>query len=389
MQLKKLLYLFRTFILIGSTSLGGYMSLIAMIRSKMVTRDKSIDDHFIAEGISLASMLPGPVAVNVVAYTGFHIAGLSGALVSMIAVLLPSFVLVLSLSWLYSAIETGVTMSNILSGVFPVVAGLILATALSMGKKICTRWSQYLVSGFAFVLLVYFQSYLTILLILLGSAIAGLLLYRNGGEDNGNNYQKPWRPILFFVGVYVASIVAIVWLSAGTVLGDIFKQFTYVSLTLFGGGYVMIPVLENLLVDQLAWFNHQEFIYGISVGQVTPGPILISSVFFGYKMAGVPGSIVATTAIFLPSALLMIILSNVFNSIKNNAAIQSALLGIKPAVVGMILFSAVSIFKEHMNTSNILVSTLLTAITFLLVFRFNVASVILIISGALLGFILY
>jgi chromate transporter len=387
--LKKLLYLFRTFILIGSTSFGGYMSLIAMIRSKMVTRDKSIDDHFIAEGISLASMLPGPVAVNVVAYTGFHIAGLSGALVSMIAVLLPSFVFVLSLSWLYSTIETGATMSSILSGVFPVVAGLILATAISMGRKICTRWSQYLVSGFAFVLLLYFQSYLTILLILLGSAIAGLLLYRDGGDGSVNNYQRPWRPILFFVSVYVAGIVAIVWLSAGTVLGDIFKQFTYVSLTLFGGGYVMIPVLENLLVDQLAWFNHQEFIYGISVGQVTPGPILISSVFFGYKMAGVPGSIVATTAIFLPSALLMIILSNVFNSIKNNPAIQSALLGLKPAVVGMILFSALSIFKEHMNTSNILVSTLLTAITFLLVFRFNVASAVLIISGALLGFILY
>ncbi len=365
------------------------MSLIAMIRSKMVARDKSIDDHFIAEGISLASMLPGPVAVNVVAYTGFHIAGLSGALVSMIAVLLPSFVFVLSLSWLYSVIETGATMSSILSGVFPVVAGLILATAISMGKKICTRWSQYLISGFAFVLLLYLQSYLTILLILLGSAIAGLLLYRNAEEGNVNNNQKPWRPILFFVGVYVTSIVAIVWLSAGTVLGDIFRQFTYVSLTLFGGGYVMIPVLENLLVDQLAWCNHQEFIYGISVGQVTPGPILISSVFFGYKMAGVPGSIVATTAIFLPSALLMIILSNVFNSIKNNAAIQSALLGLKPAVVGMILFSALSIFKEHMNTSNILVSTLLTAITFLLVFRFNVASAILIISGALLGFILY
>lgn len=365
------------------------MSLIAMMRSRMVARDKSIDDHLITEGISLASMLPGPVAVNVVAYTGFHLAGISGALISMVAVLLPSFLLVLILTWAYLQLETDVLINSVLMGIFPVVAGVILATGLSMGKKICTKIPHFAIALVAFLLLLFFQSYVIIILILFLSAGAGLLLFKEEVKTTGTQGRRAWKPIFLTVGIYVVILISIILLSSGTVLGEVFRQFTYVSLTLFGGGYVMVPVLENLLVDQLAWFNGQEFIYGISIGQVTPGPILISSVFFGYKMSGLAGAVIATVAIFFPSALLMIILSNVFNSVRNNLFMQSALQGLKPAIVGMILYSALSIFKEHTSTSNMVLSLILTGVSFWLVFRFNIANAILIISGGLLGYFIY
>lgn len=388
-QLKQLLYLFKTFLFIGSTSFGGYTSLIAMMRTRMVVRDKSIDDHLITEGISLASMLPGPVAVNVVAYTGFHLAGISGALVSMVAVLLPSFLLVLILTWAYSYLETGVVITSILMGVFPVVAGVILATGASMGKKICTKWSHFVIAVLALSLLLFFQSYLMLMLILFLSAGVGILLFKAEIKTTPNEGHRTWKPILLTAGIYVIILISIIILSSGTVLGEVFKQFTYVSLTLFGGGYVMVPVLKNLLVEQLAWFNSQEFIYGISIGQATPGPILISSVFFGYKMSGLLGAVIATIAIFFPSALLMIILSNVFNAVKNNRFIQAALQGLKPAIVGMIVYSAIAIFREHTNVSNLVLSLILTVVSFWLVFRFNIANAILIISGAVLGFFIY
>lgn len=388
-QLKQLPYLFKTFLLIGSTSFGGYTSLIAMMRNRMVVRDKSIDDQLITEGISLASMLPGPVAVNVVAYTGFHLAGVSGAIISTLAVLLPSFLLVLILTWTYSHLETGTLITSVLMGIFPVVAGVILATGLSMGKKICTKLPTIAIAVFAFLMLLFFQSYAIIILVLFLSASAGILFLKEDIKTIPVVERRNWKPILVTIVIYVVILISIIAVSSGTVLGELFKQFTYVSLTLFGGGYVMVPVLKNLLVEQLAWFNSQEFIYGISIGQVTPGPILISSVFFGYKMAGLLGAVIATIAIFFPSALLMIILSNVFNSVKNNLVIQSALQGLKPAIVGMIVFSALSIFREYTNTSNMVLSLILTGVSFWLVFRYNIANAILIISGGLLGFFIY
>jgi chromate transporter len=197
------------------------------------------------------------------------------------------------------------------------------------------------------------------------------------------------KPTVIALVIYGLVITAVILLSGNTMVGKIVEYFTSVSLTLFGGGYVMIPVLKNMLVDQLGWFNNEEFVYGISIGQVTPGPILISSVFFGYKVGGVVGSIAAMVAIFFPSALLMIILSSIYRAFKNNGYIQSALQGVKPAVVGMILYAAISIFIEHTHNANLLISLSLALISFALVFRFNVTNALVILAGGVLGVLLY
>lgn len=387
--MKPVLYLFKTFILIGSTSFGGYMSLISMMRNRMVTRDKSIDDGLIPEGISLASMLPGPVAVNVVAYAGFHVAGFAGALVSIIAVLIPSFILVLALTLVFFETGNKIQFYAILLGVFPVVAGVIFSTGISMGKKTCTTLAHYAIAILSFVLIFLFKGYWVILLILGLSAVAGVLLFRNEIVPVNASMNRSWKPIFLSLALYAVVLIALILLSAGSVVGKLVEEFTYVSLTLFGGGYVMVPVLKSILVDQLSWFNNQEFIYGISIGQVTPGPILISAVFFGYKMAGVAGSLIATIAIYFPSAMLMLILSNVFISLKHNRFIQSALMGLKPAVVGMILYSGFSIFTELTVGANIFLSLALTVVTFWLMFRYNIATAIVIVGGGVLGFLVY
>lgn len=365
------------------------MTLIAMMRNKMVSQDKTIDDVFVAEGVSLASMLPGPVAVNVVAYTGFHLAGVTGALVSMMAVLLPSFLLVLVLTLLFIQAGDAIAFGSILLGVFPMVAGIILSTGLSMGKKICAKMMHYVIAFSAFVLLLLFKSYLSILLAMGLSAIAGIFLFTNEQKSISTKVSSSWKTVLLSIVVYALVVATLIFITSDTVLGQILKHFTSASLTLFGGGYVMVPILKSTLVDQLGWFTQEEFVYGISVGQVTPGPILISSVFFGYKMAGIIGSLIATISIFFPSAMLMLLLSNIFSSIRNNPTVQAALEGIKPAVVGMILYSAFSIFIEQLDNSNLYVSVTLTAVSFWLVYRFNTANALLILAGGILGLLVY
>ncbi|MEJ1241149.1 chromate efflux transporter [Chryseolinea sp. T2] len=381
-------YLFKTFLLIGSTSFGGYMSLIAMVRNKMVVRDKTVNDDLITEGISLASMLPGPAAVNVVTYVGFNIAGLPGALLSMLSVLLPSFVLVLSLTYFYLYAGDAVQIDDILKGIFPVVAGIIFSTGTSMGQKICTNWKHYAIAAISFVVVFLFKSYWSIVMVLVLSAVAGIVIFRTH-VDVPLRQSREWKPVVMWLCAFTAVLVAVSWLSSGTLLGDIFRQFSTVSLSLFGGGYVMIPIMKSVLVDQLGWITDQEFIYGISIGQVTPGPILISATFFGFKLAGFTGAVVATLAIFAPSAILMLMLSVIFDVLKQNRFVQSALMGIKPCVVGMILYSGVSIVITHIENTYALVTITLTALSFFLVFRFNTSNVLLIIGGALAGYLLY
>lgn len=380
-------YLFKTFLLIGSTSFGGYMSLIAMMHDKMVERDKRIDDDLITEGVSLASMLPGPVAVNVVTYTGFHLAGVSGAIISATAVLLPSIVLVLLLTWLYMYAGNAIDVSSILKGVFPVVAGIILAAGISMGKKICTNWRHYAIAAISFLTMFQFNSYRAILIVLAAAAVAGMVLFKP--QVGTLAKQSRWKSVAIGLTLLILLLVSVNLLLSGTLLGNIFRQFSLVSLSLFGGGYVMIPILKSMLVDQLAWITHDDFLYGISIGQVTPGPILVSATFFGYQVAGFAGACAATIAIFAPSAILMVALSALFHSLKHNAIVQAALAGLKPCVVGLILYSALSILVTHISSTLPLLSVLVTVVSFFLVFKYNVSNAWLVIAGAVFGYLLY
>lgn len=385
---KRLVYLFRTFILIGSTSFGGYMSLIAMMRERMVARDKVIDDNYITEGISLASMLPGPVAVNVVAYTGFRLAGVGGAFVSICAVLIPSFTFVVVLSILYVSYSKNFSFDGILSGVFPVVAGIILATGAGMGKRACKSLIHYIIAGLCFLTLFFIKGYWIILLILICAAGIGIAWLREASIDQVTGKQT-WRSVLIWLILYVVVIALCIAFSYQTTIGKLIAEFTQVSLTLFGGGYVMVPLLKTRFVEQLHWVTEQEFIYGISIGQVTPGPILTSAAFFGYKMAGFAGALAATLAIYLPSSMLMIVCSNLIVPLRGHRIFQGALSGLKPAIVGLILYSAVAIFMTNETGANWITSTLLAAVTFWLSFRYNVVSAALIVAGGALGFLIY
>lgn len=354
----------------------------------MVTRDKSIDDDRITEGLALASMLPGPVAVNVVAYTGFYLSGLAGAVVSVVSVLLPSFALVLALSILFLEAGSRIDFHSILLGIFPVVAGVIFSTGISMGKKNCTQIAHYVIALVSFSALIFMKGYWPILMVLALAAVAGIVLFQKGTSSNVPTIAKSWKPVVYSAAAFVLFFSIIFLLTSQSILLALVREFSTASLTLFGGGYVMVPILKTSLVDQLHWVSGEEFVYGISIGQVTPGPILISAAFFGYKMKGVVGAIVATVSIFLPSAMLMIILSNVFIALKHNRFVQAALSGIRSAVVGMILYSGFSLY-QLMTDANLFLSVAIAIVVFWLVFKYSVNTALLICAGAAIGFFFY
>ena len=130
-----LLYIFLTFLKLGATAFGGYMSLIAIVQKQLVEVDKKLKEEDLLDGISLTSVLPGPVAVNTIAYVGYRLRGISGAIVAFIGIIIPSFLLVILLSWFYFSYGNIPAVKNIFSGITPAITALIVTVAIGMTRK--------------------------------------------------------------------------------------------------------------------------------------------------------------------------------------------------------------------------------------------------------------
>jgi chromate transporter len=167
-------------------------------------------------------------------------------------------------------------------------------------------------------------------------------------------------------------------------LHKLFFTIGSVSVTLFGGGYVFIPMLQELVVTRMDWLTNQEFIDGIAMGQITPGPIMISATFIGYKMAGIPGAVMSTIAIFLPPGMLIMLASHIVSFLKKSASLKAVFKGIHPVVIGMIFAASLII---GMSMPREWLQLIILAASFILAFRFRVDILIIIPLAGLAGLI--
>jgi chromate transporter len=244
------------------------------------------------------------------------------------------------------------------------------------------------------LLLLFFKSYLLTVLLLLGGGLAGVLLKlgTDGKAQAGASEAfslKPGRTMgamLAALALIEVAFVANVAQYFENIYVKISLIFSGISLSLFGGGYVMIPIMQALFVDDLQWLVRQEFVDAIAFSQLTPGPILVSATFIGYKLAGVSGALLATAAIFIPSAILMIIVSGIFEKNKHRQFLQNLLSGIKPVVVGMIMVAAVKI-AQGFATDYLLVGVMV--VVFALSYRLKISPVYLILLSILSGISFY
>lgn len=392
-------YLFFTFLKIGAISWGGVMALISFIQKQLSERDKVVEDEVILDSIMLASVLPGPIAFNVVSYLGYRLGGMKGALLSMVAILLPSFILILILTNLYFLYGQLPAFNDFFLGILPAVSAIIISVAFNMSRKHIKDFIQISVCITAGLVLIFSRSFFTTLIIILAGAALGYLFYRKsvstevrpaGGEKIINI-----RKILLFLivlSVFATAFWFLPRLFKDPVSGKILLQrdlvftFSGMSLTLFGGGYVVIPAIQKVIVDGLQWLNNREFADAITMGLITPGPIYISVTFIGYKVGGILGAITATIAIFFPSGFLMIFCSRFMDYIKKSKIIAAVFKGLRPAVIGMIFSAAYTIGKGMELTWP---SILIFLTVLVLSVKFKVNMVYLIPLSGLAGILLF
>ena len=392
-------YLFWNFLKIGSTAFGGFMALVAVVENIIVDRRKLLNHEDMLDGISLASVLPGPVAANVVAYVGYRLRGGWGAMATATAVILPSFLLVVGLTIVYLQAGDIPTVNKVFEGFIPAVVAIIISAAYRMSNKAVKGWQELAIAGVAALLLQTIGGIYITFLVIVSSGIVGWLLYRRRVAKELEKQEIPPTEKLALKPVMIPLLVLAAFLLLSFIplpvgqdsLAKLFTTFSGMSLMLFGGGYVIIPMIQEIVVNSYGWLTQNEFTKAIAMGQITPGPVLISAAFIGYKVHGIWGAIVSTVGIFFPPALLMVTMSHLLEHIKGSVVIQAALKGIRPAVIGMILIAGIIVAKDvPMTTLQMqLTSLLIFAASLAAIWKFKVEVVFVIPIAGVLGLLLY
>ena len=382
-------YLFFTFLKIGCISFGGHMALIAVVEKEMIEKDGRISREDLLNAVSIASLLPGPLAVNVVAYIGYHLQRKSGLAISMLGVLLPACILMYVLSWCYFNYMHVEGLADIMVYTVAAVSAIILSTGTNLFlKEVKVNRGKLMLCFVAITSLYFIKGYFIIVLLMLLGGVCGVVFKLANLTENTQQHFK-WKKLgitakagLAALAVLYVSFISGAYKYTDQILLKITAVFSGVSLSLFGGGYVMIPIMQSLFVTELHWLTNQEFIDSIAFSQLTPGPILVSAFFTGYKLSGIAGALLAILAIFLPSAILMVMAAKIFRDNINSVRLKNAMAGIKPVVIGMILVSAIKLFMSVAYTP---FSIALFLAAFLLSFRFKVNPVYLILISLTAG----
>ena len=383
--------LFFIFLKTGTISFGGYMMLIAMIKYEFVERTRILKNSKILDAITMASFLPGPMAINVASYVGFLLKGWKGAVIAFFAVLLPSFLIMLLFSHLYLNSQNIPGFTSFFMGVMPVVSAVIFTVAYDIFKETKNKFFSFALVVLSFMIAYSVKGYISIILPLL---ICGFLniLYNKKKIKFGVSFGNSSKNFIKIKGILIASFIIVtlyVFLNNATIDTKTFnlaRIFSNISLTLFGGGYVFIPYLDKIIVEQLGWLTQREFIDSIAMGQITPGPILITATFIGYKINGIVGAFIATISIFLPSSVIIIFFSRVYYFFKKNAFFKIVIKGFKIGIIGLICYAGyIIMFREEIfNSFNILIFI----ISFLILSKKIIHPLFLILTFGVLGYYL-
>ena len=331
--------LFLSFLRLGLTAFGG-PTMVAYIGELAVKRNKWLDQESFKKGVALAQSIPGATAMQTAAYVGLRTKGIPGALATYVGFGLPAFLFMLILSWAYSRAGTLPWVASLFMGLQVIVVAIIANATYTFGRGALKGYPDIFIalaaaSGFGLGVSPF--------LVIIGAALAGIGLLsgkqRNespGSQTTGGSAPLPFYQIFTICIVALAGIIFLYLVDRK--LFDLALLMLKIDLFAFGGGFASIPLMLQQIVNVRGWMDSKTFMDGIALGQVTPGPIVITSTFVGFLVYGLPGAVVATIAIFTPSFLLLVISTTFFDKLQQSAVFSRALRGILASFVGLLLY---------------------------------------------------
>jgi chromate transporter len=279
---------FRFFLWLGTVGFGGPSAHISIMKEHLVERRRWVDERRFLDLIGAANLIPGPTSSALAIHLGYERAGVTAGLLAGLGFYTPSFCMVLGLSWLYRSFGASPVRSDLLAGVQAVIPAVVLVTLWRLRAGLAGRW--FLVLGAAGLGLTLAEPRLASLWIVLGGVL-GL-----GGRREADRMRSV-APVLIgalaVAGTTVAGLREIAWV------------FLRTGVLLFGGGLVLLPLLQPEVAAR-GWMSERVFLDGIAIGQLTPGPVVIASAFIGFMVHGVAGAAVATVSIVAPTFVLVL-----------------------------------------------------------------------------------
>jgi chromate transporter len=333
----------------------------------------------------------------------------------MAGFILPSMLIMIGLAIVYKHIRAFPDTQRFFHGLNGAVVALILVTAWRMGKNILTRRWQWWLAVLSFLAVATLDA--TVLEVVLVAGLIGIYIdsfaetqlkrlrnLRTNARRRSrvrarlakqrrrrrDTKEEPAPEPEASTTLRSLSVLAVAMPLAAklSLLFTLSAIFLRIGSVTFGGGLVMVPLIESEVVNNHQWLTHQEFADAFALGQITPGPVLITATFVGYRVAGTLGALVATISIFLPAFLMTIAAGSSLRRFRSNKLVQAFLRGIAPAVVGLLVAAAVSVGRAGIHTW-VGLTIMIVAIFILVRFRPNAfwvifgAGVIRLLLGAL------
>ncbi|MBI4731151.1 MAG: chromate efflux transporter [Chloroflexi bacterium] len=340
-------HLFLAFVRLGLTAFGG-PSMIAYIRKVSVDQKHWLDADTFDDGVALCQMIPGATAMQTAAYVGLKTRGVIGAITGYIGFGLPAFFLMMTFAALFTFAHSLPAVVSAFQGLQAIIVAIVANATISFGKTSLKTWKHLLIAGFAAVL---FGLNVNPLVVIFLAGIVGLALIRPKQFSQRKialaSQTFPYiKPFLLIIAVALLGFLLLYIFDR-----DLFylaMLLARIDLTAFGGGFASIPLMLHEIVDVRHWMDAPTFMNGIVLGQVTPGPIVITATFIGYLLHGPLGGLIATISIFLPSFLMVLGISPFFDRLRVSIPFNQAIGGVLCSFVGL-LFTVIFRFAGNVS----------------------------------------
>ncbi|WP_024520410.1 chromate efflux transporter [Bradyrhizobium sp. Tv2a-2] len=370
--------LVRYFLRLGCLGFGGPVALVGQMERELVDGKKWLSKEQMREAIAICQSLPGPLAIQVGIYISYLRGGFWGAWAGGWAFILPNFAIVAALGALYVYLGDLQPVTAIFYGVSPAVIALILHSCYRLARLGMEDWLQWTIAAVCLAVTVILQAEVALLFI--GAGIVGILYY-------GSLFKRT-PPVLPAVATPVLAQIAPT--ASGSmisgILGKLLLFFLKAGSLTFGSGLVIVPFLEQGLVQQFGWLDERQFLIAVAIGMISPGPVVITATFVGYLVAGFWGSLVSTIGIFLPSFLLVLIAAPLLARHRGNLNVQGFVKGAYAAAIGTILGACILLGRIAIGDW---LTALIGVVSLAVLFRWKVSNPLLIAATAVVGLLAY
>jgi chromate transporter len=346
---------------IGCIGFGGPPSHIRLLRQLVVERRGWMDAREFEDAVAVCNLLPGPASTQLTIFCAWRLRGRLGALVGGAAFILPGLVVILALSVLFVASSPPLAVLGAGAGAGGAVPAVAISAAAALvapswrNRKATWRWLLYLAAGLAGAATI--GAWLVLVLLACGAAELGIRS-ANGdfaaGDAAGNADTAGGAGTSEATGPggvdklrgLAAVPLAVSWLVGGGVLASVAWLAFKVGALSFGGGFVIIPLMQGDAVSHYHWMTGTQFLNAVALGQVTPGPVVQTVAVVGYAAAGIGGGLLASAVAFAPSFAFVLLGGRHFGQIRGNQRARAFLDGAGPAAIGAIFGSAITLTRE-------------------------------------------